>query len=122
MKEVISARIVETDSGDMEFQINPEIPKGNQIDVLLQLLGRQRQESQPPVPDQMPFAMEDVPVAKLTRWFVGESFEHGPVLGLRHPALGWISFVLPETFPAELERKLGELQQMKKAQHPGGRQ
>lgn len=111
MKELLSARMVETDAGEVEFDITPPNPPGNHLDVLMQLLARQRQEAQPPVPEEMPFSMSDVPVATLGHWFVGDSFEHRNVLGLRHPALGWVVFALPTNFQEELAAQLQKLAQ-----------
>lgn len=118
MKEILSARIVETDAGEVEFDITPPNPPGNQLDVLMQVLAEQRQEAQPPVPEDMPFATDDVPVAPLNRWFVGDSFQHGDVLGMRHPALGWVVFALPATFLEELAAQLRQLAQRRKTERP----
>ena len=118
MKEVLTLRFVESETGEMEIDITPPNPSGAYLDVAIQLLGEQRQKAQPPVPDEMPFPLSEVPVSHMDRWMVASSFQHGNVLALRHSALGWLAYALPATFQAELVTNLERLAQQGAVAHP----
>lgn len=119
MKELMSVRMVENDEGEIDLLIDPDdAATGLHVDQLLRCLAAVRPQMQPAVPTAEP--QGEVQVAPLGRWYVGDSFPHGTVLGLRHPAYGWLAYQLPADFLEDLRANLQKLEDAK-ALRPIGR-
>ena len=67
--------------------------KAEHIDALMQVLGEIRAEMAPAVPDEPPAS---VPFLHAPRYRTTlHEFSGGSLMEFRHPALGWLPFLLP---------------------------
>lgn len=106
MKKLFSLALVEDDDGMLHIDCDPD-PTGEDFDLLIRALGAARQQMQPPVSMTVPPTGSDIPVVPgPPGWFTGNSFPQGPVLGLRHPAFGWLAFQIPDGFLDLLKQAL----------------
>lgn len=102
MKELMSIKMIENEAGEIELMVDPDDVTGAHFDLLVQAISRVRAQFLPPVPEQPPQAMDQIPVVAGSAAFLGEVFPHGNVIGLRHPALGWVAFQVSQEFLQKL--------------------
>jgi hypothetical protein len=81
--------------------------RAEHIDALIQLLAEMRAEMSPPVSEEPPPVH---PVALHNPRYATElhPFSGGTLLEIRHPALGWMDFVLPSLERIRISRSLAE--------------
>lgn len=105
MKELLNISMVENDKGEIDLIYEPN--DGSEMDKLVQAIAVVRQRLKPPVPQEPTMlAGGQLPVSPMTGLSVLETFEHGPVMALRHHSLGWMYFQLPAELPEKLQQAL----------------
>ena len=62
------------------------------LDRVIAAIGQWRESVQPPVTQVDVVSGKELRPVKLTSWVVGNSPDYRPVLSLRHPGFGWLSF------------------------------
>jgi hypothetical protein len=84
--------------------------RAEHIDALIQLLAEMRAEMAPPVSEEPPRVHTD---ALHNPRYATElhTFSGGTLLEIRHPALGWMDFVLPSLERTRITRFLAEQEQ-----------
>jgi hypothetical protein len=84
--------------------------RAEHIDALIQLLAEIRAEMAPPVSEEPPRVHAD---ALHNPRYATElhTFSGGTLLEIRHPALGWMDFVLPSLERTRITRFLAEQEQ-----------
>lgn len=80
--------------------------KAQHIDELIRVLAGIRQEMSPAVPEEPPVAVEPLHAPR----YVTElhQFSGGTMFEFRHPALGWLEFLLPSAERGRISRFLEE--------------
>ena|SRR5512145_1338057 len=78
------------------------------VDELIRVLAQIREEMSPPVPEQPPLAGEVEPLHAPRYATELHQFSGGTVFEFRHPALGWLEFLLPSTERSRIARFLAE--------------
>jgi hypothetical protein len=80
--------------------------KAQHIDELIRVLAHIREEMSPAVPDEPPAAVEPL---HAPRYVTGlHQFSGGTMFEFRHPALGWLEFVVPSAERHRIARFLEE--------------
>lgn len=117
MKTLLTFTLLEDDDGMLHVECDPD-PTAADFDQFIRAVGAARMQFQPPVSTAVPATGADLSVVPAPPgWFAGEMFPHGPVLGLRHPAFGWLAFHVPPGFVDTLKQALDELPRGSQAQH-----
>jgi hypothetical protein len=78
------------------------------IDGLIRVLAEIREEMSPAVPDEPPSASELEPLHAPRYVTELHQFSGGTVFEFRHPALGWLEFLLPSAERSRIARFLAE--------------
>ena len=106
MKTLFTIQLIEEDDGELMFSCDPD-PTGADMDLILRAIGRTRCQVAPPISEQPPPAGTelDLGITPL-KWYAGDSFPNGKVMGLRHPMFGWLAFHVPPTFADDLQKAL----------------
>lgn len=82
--------------------------KAQHIDELIHVLAQIREEMSPAVPEEAPRASEVEPLHAPRYVTELHQFSGGTVFEFRHPALGWLEFLLPSIERSRISRFLEE--------------
>ena len=78
------------------------------VDELIRVLAQIREEMSPPVPEEPPLVGEVEPLHAPRYATELHQFSGGTVFEFRHPALGWLEFLLPSAERSRIARFLAE--------------
>ncbi|GKS91193.1 hypothetical protein [Acidovorax sp. SUPP2539] len=99
-KVLLELTMVENPDGEIDLMIDPDELTGHHLDQLVKAICKFRGQYKPPVPETPPQNLSEIPVVSGAAAFLGEVFPHGSVIGVRHPALGWVAFQVSPEFLA----------------------